>query len=77
MSIRAVIISLGGISGLSRGLKHRNPSTVQGWWEREVIPPRRMPEVLAYAQEVACPIDPLDLIPVNSGEESRAIGNRA
>lgn len=47
---RRIISRLGGISALSKGLKHRNPSTVQGWWDRKAIPAaRRQPEVIAYA----------------------------
>ena len=63
MSIRTVIVSFGGISALARELKHRNPSTVQGWWERETIPARRQPEVLAAARRLDLAVRAVDLIP--------------
>lgn len=63
MSIRAVITDLGGITALARGLGHRNVSTVQGWWERELIPAHRQREVLNYAIEAGIPISAERLIP--------------
>ena len=68
MAIRQVIVSLGGISGLARELRHRNPSTVQGWWEREVIPARQQPNVLGVAARLNVEVDPADLIPQVAAE---------
>ena len=63
MSIRQVIVSLGGISALARGLGHRNPSTVQGWWERDVIPAHQQAFVLEAARVAGLGLEPSDLIP--------------
>ncbi|WP_333703351.1 carph-isopro domain-containing protein [Sphingobium yanoikuyae] len=46
---REIIRQLGGIRGLARKLRHRNHTTVQGWWERGNIPADRLGEVLAAA----------------------------
>ncbi|WP_420893913.1 carph-isopro domain-containing protein [Sphingomonas paucimobilis] len=63
MSIRAVITECGGITALSRELGHRNPSTVQGWWDRETIPARWQRAVLAVCIKLGVKVDPLDLMP--------------
>jgi hypothetical protein len=63
MSIRTVIADLGGITKLAKGLNHKNVTTVQGWWDREVIPATRQREVLNYAESVGRPIDPAAIIP--------------
>ncbi|WP_446740643.1 carph-isopro domain-containing protein [Sphingomonas sp. CFBP 8764] len=57
-----VILALGGITRLSRHLGHRHPSTVQGWWERNVIPVRQQRRILELAQERGISIEPIDLI---------------
>jgi hypothetical protein len=44
---QTLIADRGGIRPLARKLGHRNHTTVQGWWERERIPPARLPDVLA------------------------------
>lgn len=67
MSIRAVITELGGITGLARGLGHRNVTTVQGWWERERIPARRQREVLDFANGLGKAIAADRLIPPAEG----------
>jgi hypothetical protein len=63
MSIRNVISELGGISAVARGLGHRNVTTVQGWWDREIIPAQQQRCVLDFAASMGCPIDPNDVIP--------------
>lgn len=68
MSARTVIATFGGITSLSRDLGHRFPSTVQGWWERDIIPARRQPEVLALARARNLPLTERDLIPALPGE---------
>lgn len=45
-----VIETFDGISKLAKILGHENPSTVQGWKERGVIPSRQQPIVYAAAQ---------------------------
>lgn len=63
MMIRDVIVKLGGVRPLARRLGHRNASTVQGWWERGVIPAHQQARVLHVAREASVPVQPSDLIP--------------
>lgn len=63
MSIRNVITRLGGISFVARALGHRNASTVQGWWEREVIPAHNQRAVLNLAARLGVGIDAECVIP--------------
>lgn len=63
MSIRSVIDRLGGISFVARELKHRNVTTVQGWCNRNTLPPRRQREVLDLAEQLGKEVNPLELIP--------------
>jgi len=63
MSIRSVISKLGGISATARGLGHRNVTTVQGWWDRELIPAHRQREVLDYAASIDVAVSPDEIIP--------------
>ena len=48
---------------MARALRHRNPSTVQGWWERQIIPSRRFPSVLEAAARLGIAVSAVDLIP--------------
>lgn len=45
-------------------LGHINHTTVQGWWDRDVIPARRQPEVLALAAREGVELTAADLIPM-------------
>lgn len=63
MAIRSVIAELGGISAVARELKHRNVTTVQGWWDREVIPARRQRQVLDLAARLGKSITAEQVIP--------------
>lgn len=47
----AVIEACGGLRALSRELGHANPTTVQGWKERGVVPTRQIPLVVAVARK--------------------------
>ena len=53
-----VISKFGGISALSKALGHKNPTTVQGWKERGVIPARQQGVVLEAARA-----NDIDLLP--------------
>lgn len=64
MTVRPVIERLGGITAVANGLKHRNPSTVQGWWDREVIPSRKQRSVLALATRKGVIVRADELMPV-------------
>ncbi len=66
MSIRNTISALGGISAVARGLGHRNVTTVQGWWDREVIPAQRQRSVLDLACSLGIAIGPDDIIPASA-----------
>lgn len=63
MSIRPILSRLGGITAVARELQHKNVTTVQGWWDRDVIPARRQREVLDLAERIGKPVDPVELIP--------------
>ncbi|WP_369405410.1 carph-isopro domain-containing protein [Novosphingobium capsulatum] len=63
MSIRNVISKLGGITAVARALGHRNVTTVQGWWDRELIPARRQRDVLDLAAHMGVPLLPDEIIP--------------
>lgn len=45
-----VIDRFGGVRPMAAALGHKNPSTVQGWKERGVIPVRRLPSVIEAAE---------------------------
>lgn len=68
MAIRSVIAELGGITAVAKGLRHRNVTTVQGWWDREVIPARRQREVLALAARLGKDITADQVIPAAEAE---------
>lgn len=63
MTTRSIIASFGGIAKMARTLRHRNPSTVQGWWERGVIPAQQQAVVLEAARSSGIHLEPSDLIP--------------
>jgi hypothetical protein len=63
MSIRPVLTRLGGLTKVARELNHKNVTTVQGWWDRDVIPARRQLEVLELGKRLGKPIDPIELMP--------------
>jgi hypothetical protein len=63
MSVRTIIRRFGGIKPMSKSLQHRHHTTVQGWWERNVIPARQQAAVLEAAQAAGIDIKPSDLIP--------------
>lgn len=65
MATRPVIERLGGITAVANGLDHRNPSTVQGWWDREVIPSRKQRSVLALATRKGVIVRADELMPVD------------
>lgn len=61
--VPATIKRLGGITALSKKLGHENPSTVQGWNDRGVIPARQMPSVVAVAQAENIDLGLADFVP--------------
>lgn len=69
MSIRPVLSRLGGITVVARELQHKNVTTVQGWWDRDVIPARRQREILELGERLGNTIDPIELIPSAKTEQ--------
>lgn len=55
-----IIAKFGGLSATSRALGHENPSTVQGWKERGVIPARQQSKVLEAARALEIAMSPAD-----------------
>ncbi|WP_205411660.1 carph-isopro domain-containing protein [Sphingomonas carotinifaciens] len=62
MSIRSVISRFGGIRPMADKLGHRSHTTVQGWWDRDVIPAQRQREVLDEAKRRKIKVTADDLI---------------
>lgn len=48
---------------MARTLNHATHGTVQGWWEREVIPAQQQAAVLNAARISGIDLEPSDLIP--------------
>jgi hypothetical protein len=48
---------------MARTLNHATHGTVQGWWERDVIPAHRQAVVLDAARADGIDVQPSDLIP--------------
>ncbi|MDK8188031.1 hypothetical protein HP438_03180 [Sphingomonas zeae] len=62
MGIRSVITRFGGIRPMAEKLGHRSHTTVQGWWDRDVIPAQRQREVLDEAKRRKIKVSAEDLI---------------
>ena len=61
MSQAEIIIErFGGITALARARGDENPSTVQGWRDRGIIPARRQAELLSLAKEMGIELSPRD-----------------
>jgi hypothetical protein len=65
MATRPVLERLGGISAVATGLQHRNVTTVQGWWDRNVIPARQQRKVLELATRQGVIVRPDELMPLD------------
>lgn len=48
---------------LARRLGHTNPTTVQGWRERGLIPIKHAPRIIAVSADLASPVVPADFLP--------------
>lgn len=55
-----IIDRFGGLSATARALGHQNPTTVQGWKERGVIPARQQAKVIEAGRNLQRPITPAD-----------------
>lgn len=49
---RRIVDLFGGLTRLSSALGHRNPTTVQGWLVRGVVPVRQIPKVIAVGRKL-------------------------
>jgi hypothetical protein len=68
-----IISKFGGINAMAAKLGHRNSSTVQGWYERGIIPPRRYPEILRAGKDLNTPVMPEDFVHHLVEEEKRPV----
>jgi D-beta-D-heptose 7-phosphate kinase/D-beta-D-heptose 1-phosphate adenosyltransferase len=63
-----IIARFGGVTALARALGQRNPTTVQGWKQRGLIPARRQQQVLDAAQALGISLTPRDFFdPATAG----------
>lgn len=60
-----IIARFGGLTALAKRLGHRNPTTVQGWKDRGVIPARRQLELLEIAKRDGIALAPEDFFRVS------------
>ena len=58
-------------------MHHRNPTTVQGWWERERIPAHRFHEVMDAANKLNIEVSVEDLIPSRTSSDQITTNPRA
>lgn len=74
-----IIRKLGGLTATARALGHENPSTVQGWKERGVIPARQQAKVLEIGRTLPEPIEPSDFfdLPASSSSADETDGAAA
>lgn len=72
MGIRSVITRFGGIRPMADKLGHRSHTTVQGWWDRDVIPAQRQREVLDEARRRSITVTADDLIAAAPGSRAAA-----
>jgi hypothetical protein len=47
MSFRSIIDGLGGVTAVQRALGHANRTTVQGWYQRNAVPVKQWPALIA------------------------------
>lgn len=68
-----IIDKFGGLAALARALGHANPTTVQGWKERGVIPPKHHQAVWNAAKSAGIPIAITDFVAIDmTGSEAAA-----
>jgi len=58
--VENIIERFGGMTALARALGHKNPTTVQGWKVRGIIPARQQRELLDLAKRANVPLEPAD-----------------
>lgn len=58
--VEIIIERFGGMTALARALGHKNPTTVQGWKVRGIIPARQQRELLDLAKRTSVPLEPAD-----------------
>ena len=72
-----IILRFGGLTKLATALGHENPTTVQGWRDRGVVPSRQIPRVIEAGKAQAIALTPADffdddLETVQDGDEAAA-----
>jgi hypothetical protein len=55
-----IVDLFGGLTALAKALGHENPSTVQGWKARGVVPVRQIPVVIEKAAQHGIALTPAD-----------------
>lgn len=63
-----IINKFGGLTSLSKMLGHKNPTTVQGWKERGIVPARQQIKLLKAARKHGIDLKPDDFFK-DIGEE--------
>ena len=58
--VEIIIDRFGGMTALARALGHKNPTTVQGWKVRGIIPARQQRELLDLAKRSGVRLEPAD-----------------
>lgn len=58
--VEIIIERFGGMTALARALGHKNPTTVQGWKVRGIIPAHQQRALLILAKTVHVPLEPAD-----------------
>jgi hypothetical protein len=58
-----VVALFGGVAATAKALGHKNPTTVQGWINRGVIPVRQLRAVIRAAREQGRTLTLEDLVP--------------
>lgn len=61
--ITSIIDRLGGLTELAKALGHKNPTTVQGWKARGVIPIRHIPAVIEIGRAKGVDLELSDFLP--------------
>ena len=61
-TVEQIVERFGGLTKMANELGHRNPTTVQGWRDRGIIPARQLGNVLEAAERKGIPLTPADLI---------------
>lgn len=71
-NIASIIDRLGGLTALARELGHQNPTTVQGWKDRGVIPLRHIASVIEVGRRKSVALSLEDFVPIAKSKRRAA-----